>query len=658
MKKMTYEDAKRHIKENIRYFLSLELGIDIKKGKDINCLNPTHDDKTPSMSFYEKNNTLHCFSCGTTYDTFDLVGLKYQLTDNKEIFKKALEVFEIELTSESPWKKKEETRFIENKTDEEIIMEQKIDYTNYLDECHSRIHNTDYWKKRGLSEKTIKKYNIGYDPNFESNGFKFPALILPTGKNSYTIRNILPDAKKENRYRKVGSADCFNLGILGKTEEPIFIVEGIIDALSICEVGGNAIALGTTGNNSFVDAVKNCSSFPSIILALDSDDAGRDASEKLKNTLAGLDALCVTADLYGSSYKDANEALLADREGFQCAVEDAVKSCEMALAEEKETYLKANSAKYQISDFLKAVTNPKNIHPTGFTKLDNILDGGLTPQLILLGAVPSLGKTTFCLNIANNLAQDNQDVLIFSYEMGKNELMAKLLSLMTYQLDRKLNNTNIHAKTTQNITSGKFRFAPQEDKDLFHTALREFEAMATHLFIHDRDKMSAQWIRSTVEKHIRMTENRPLVIVDYVQIMPPSNPRNTDKMNADQNIRALKLLSRDLQVPVIGISSFNRTGYDTSVNMTSFKESGSFEYGADVLIGLQYTTEEDPMKKSSSNGHDRIREQREKASNGGTIPIELVVLKNRNGITGSCILDFCPRFNEFSNHEVISPNWG
>ena len=652
MKKMTYEDAKRHIKENIRYFLSLELGIDIKKGKNINCLNPTHHDKKPSMSFYEKNNTLHCFSCGTTYDTFDLVGLKYQLTDNKEIFKKALEVFEIELTSDSPWTKKEPTKIIEKEVKQ---MEQKNDYTNYLDECHTRIHETDYWKSRGLSEDIIKKYHIGYDPNFDSNGFKFPVLILPTGKNSYTARNILDDGKKENRYRKVGSADCFNLDILGKTDEPIFVVEGIFDALSICEVGGNAIALGTTGNNSFVDAVKKCSFLPPIILSLDNDDAGRTASDNLKKTLTALDVLCVTANLYGSSYKDANEALLADRESFQRSVEDAVKDCERALAEEKETYLKENSTKYQISDFLKAVTNPKNIHPTGFTALDNILDGGLTPQLILLGAVPSLGKTTFCLNIAHNLAQDDQDVLIFSYEMGKHELMAKLLSLTSYQLDRKLNNSEKHAKTTQNIMSGKFRFAPQEDKDLFHTALREFEETAKHIFIHDRDKMSAQWVREAVQKHIRMTGNHPLVIVDYVQIMPPSNLHNSDKMNADQNIRALKLISRDLQVPVIGISSFNRTGYDTSVNMTSFKESGSFEYGADVLIGLQYTLEDDPMKKSSSNGHDRIRDQREKASNGGTIPIELVVLKNRNGVTGSCLLDFCPRFNQFSNHETP---WG
>lgn len=648
MKKMTYEDAKRYIKENIRYFLSLELSIDLKKGKNIKCLNPAHDDKHPSMSFYEKNNTLHCFSCRVTYDTFDLVGLKYQLTNKSEIFKKALEIFDIKITSEKPQKKKET---IENK---EIKMEHKTDYTSYLDECYARIHETDYWKARGLSEETINKYHIGYDPDFESNGFKFPALILPTGRNSYTARNILKDADHKNRYRKVGSADCFNLDILGKTDSPIFVVEGIFDALAISEVGGNAIALGTTGNNLFMEAVKKVPSCSPLIIALDNDDAGRDASSKLIPLLTAMEVLCVSADISGS-HKDANEALCANRENFQRSIEDAVKGCENALAEAKENYLKENSTNYQISDFLKAVTNPQNIHPTGFNALDSILDGGLSNQLILLGAVPSLGKTTFCLNIANNLAQDGQDVLIFSYEMGKHELMAKLLSLTTYQLDRKLNNSEKHAKTTQNIMSGKFRLAPQEDKDLFYTALIEFEKNSKHLFIYDCDKMSTQWMRDTVQRHIRLTGNRPIVIVDYVQIMPPISFRNTDKMNVDNNIRALKLISRDLKVTIIGISSFNRTGYDTSVNMTSFKESGSFEYGADVLIGLQYTIEENQMKKSSSYGHNRIREQREKASNGGTIPIELVVLKNRNGVTGSCILDFCPRFNVFSNHEIC---WG
>ena len=655
---MNYDEAKSYIKEQLPVFLSLEFGIDVSKSKNIKCISGRHEDKHPSMSYYDKNNTLRCFSCGATYDTFDLVGLNYQLTDDKEIFKKAFEIFDIEVTSESPWKKKEQTKSIENKKDKEIIMEKKIDYTNYLDECHSRIHDTDYWKERGLSEETVKKYHIGYDPNFESNGFKFPALILPTGKNSYTARNILPDAKKENRYRKVGSADCFNLDILGKTDEPIFVVEGIFDALAICEVGGNAIALGTTGNNSFVDAVKKYSSCPPLIVALDNDDAGRDASDKLKKTLTGLDALCVSADLYGSSYKDANEALLADRESFQRSVEDAVKSCEMALAEERETYLKENSTKYQISDFLHSIANPPTLIETGFAMLDELLDGGIAPELIIFGAMPSLGKTTFALNITHKAINDGHDVLYFAYESGRYELMAKLLSLTTYQLDEKLHHTREHAKTTKSIMKGKVLTAPLEDRELFEKSLREFEDASKHLFFYDSDKMTVEYVRRSVKKHIKVTGNKPIVIIDYIQQMPATVTHTTDKMNADANITALKHISRAFQVPVIGIASLNRAGYASSANMTSFKESGSFEYGADILVALQYHSTEEEKKEYANKWNEFIQKQRSKGANGGTIPIELVVLKNRNGITGSCILDFCPRFNDFSNHEVISPNWG
>lgn len=654
MRKMSYEEARQHIKENIRYFLSLELGIDIKKGKNIKCLNPTHNDKHPSMSFYKKNNTLHCFSCGATYDTFDVLGLKYQLTDNKEIFKKALEIFDIELTSDSPWKKNEE---IENKKDEEIIMEKKTDYTNYLYECHSRINETDYWKMRGLSEEIIKKYRIGYDPNFESNGFKFPALILPTGKNSYTARNILEDTDHKNRYRKVGSADCFNLNILGKTNDPIFVVEGIFDALAISEVGANAIALGTTGSNSFVDTVKKYPSLPPIILALDGDDAGRDASDKLKNTLTALDVLCVSADIYGS-HKDANEALLADRDKFQRSVEDAVKDCENAFADEKETYLKENSTKYQISDFLYSIANPPTLIETGFTKLDELLDGGIAPELIIFGAMPSLGKTTFALNITQKAINDGHDVLYFAYESGRYELMAKLLSLTTYQLDGKLHLTREHAKTTKSIMKGNVLTAPLEDRELFEKSLRDFEDASKHLFFHDNDKMTVEYVRNTVKRHIKMTGNKPIVIIDYIQQMPATGTHTTDKMNADANITALKHISRAFQVPVIGIASLNRAGYASSANMTSFKESGSFEYGADILVALQYYATEEEKKEYATKWNEFIQRQRNRAGNGGTIPIELVVLKNRNGVTGSCLLDFCPRFNEFSNHEKISVNWG
>lgn len=641
MKKMTREDAKRYVKENLRYYVSMKHGIDLKKGKPIRCLNPTHPDEHPSMYFNEKNNTLHCFGCTTTYDTFDLIKIDNNLSDDKEMFKVAYDFFEIELITESPWTKKETSE------KKEIKMENKTDYTKYLDECHSRIYETDYWKTRGLSEETVKKYNIGYDPNFQDKGRKFPALILPTGKYSFTARNVLPDAYKNSRYHKVGTGDCFNLDILGKTDEPIFIVEGIFDALSICEVGGNAIALGTTGNHSFVDKVKTCPSCPPIILALDNDKAGQEATTKITNQLLNLGIFCVSVSI-PEGKKDANEVLLANRNEFQQFVEDAVEYCEQALVNEKENYLKEHSTKYQISDFLYAIANPPALIKTGFDELDELLAGGIAPELIIFGAMPSLGKTTFALNLSYKAIHEGHDVLFFAYESGRYELMAKLLSLTTYQLDKKLNYTSEHAKTAKSITKGCVLNASVEDKEHFELALREFEDVSKHLFFYDGDEMTVEYVRKAVAKHIKMTGNKPIVIIDYIQQMPSTSPHATDKMKADANIIALKHINRSFQVPVIGIASLNRTGYAASANMTSFKESGAFEYGADILIGLQYYATEEEKKEYATKWNEFIIKQRAK----DVIPIEFVMLKNRNGVTGSFFLDFRPRFNEFSNHEV------
>ena len=112
-------------------------------------------------------------------------------------------------------------------------------------------------------------------------------------------------------------------------------------------------------------------------------------------------------------------------------------------------------------------------------------------------------------------------------------------------------------------------------------------------------------------------------------------------------------------LPVSSLNIFAVYSFEMCIaSLTSFKESGSFEYGADILVALQYHATEEEKKEYANKWNEFIQKQRSKGANGGTIPIELVVLKNRNGVTGSCLLDFCPRFNQFSNHEVISPNWG
>ena len=133
-----------------------------------------------------------------------------------------------------------------------------------------------------------------------------------------------------------------------------------------------------------------------------------------------------------------------------------------------------------------------------------------------------------------------------------------------------------------------------------------------------------------------------LVIIDYLQILAPYDMRSTDKQNTDKAVLELKRLSRDFDLPVIGISSFNRESYKESsgnrgrVTAVDFKESGAIEYSADVLLGLEFKA---AGTKEYSEKTEKQKTPRE---------IKLVVLKNRNGKAWqSTCFDYYPMFNYY-----------
>jgi replicative DNA helicase len=130
-----------------------------------------------------------------------------------------------------------------------------------------------------------------------------------------------------------------------------------------------------------------------------------------------------------------------------------------------------------------------------------------------------------------------------------------------------------------------------------------------------------------------------------LQIIAPYDLRSTDKQNTDKAVFELKRLSRDLKIPVIGISSLNRENYNCTISMTAFKESGAIEYSSDVLIGLQFE------KMSEILGKEDVRITAESINilkRADPRKIELKILKNRNGATGDSIkYDYYPKFNYF-----------
>ena len=627
---MDREQARDYIRRELGNYLSLK-GINTRK--PFKCLNPAHPDKSPSMSYDTKRNKAHCFSCGADYDTLDIIGIDYGITDSREIFNKAYELFNIDI--DGGRRATEHTqKSIHTNTQ---TQEQETDYTNFYREAHRRIKETDYPQRRGLSEETINRFMLGYVESWRHpkapNAPPSPRLIIPTSPQSYLARDTraeLTEEQKKYSKSKVGAVRIFNSKVLKTADRPIFITEGELDALSIIEVGGEAIATGSAANRrALLELLKSQKPTQPLIIALDNDEAGDKAAQELAEGLQEINIPFYRLNPYGE-HKDANEALQADREAFRAAIEEAEHIEDEAKEAEREEYLKTSAA-HHLQSFIDGIADSVNTPfiSTGFKKLDEVLDGGLYEGLYTVGAISSLGKTTLITQIADNIAQSGNDVLIFSLEMARAELMAKSISRLTLEIVLESGGSVRDAKTTRGITTGirYAQYSPTE-RELIKAAIKAYGEYAEHIFISEGigDIGTAQ-VREAVKKHISFTGRTPTVIIDYLQILAPHSERMTDKQNTDKAVLELKRISRDYKTPIIAISSFNRNSYQKEVTMEAFKESGAIEYSSDVLMGLQ-------LKSENEESTDR--------------EIELVILKNRNGKKGSKLTyTYSPRFNYF-----------
>lgn len=656
---MTRDEAKRYIIENPTDYLTPD-----KTGKGYICPICGSGSGNNGTGITTKDGKhFTCWAgCFRNSDIIDIIGLEHNITDTKEKFKKAYEVYNIQLAQNHDKNKQYthntdnthntyNTHNAHNKEEHTNKMTTKPEakpeknFTNLFTKAHSFIGNTTYLKERGLSDRVLDLFNIGYFEGFNATKEKkWNAIIIPTGISSYCIRNTDKNASKEDRYAKRGTTQLFNKNALHQNK-PVFVVEGEIEAMSLVEVGAEAVALGSCSNYPrLIECIKKEKLTNTFILALDKDTGGEKGTKELKAELEELGLNFIETNFSGAEGGDANDLLIKDREELKRRVIEAEQEAlylqNRHLIERQEEY-KKNSSFYDIQDFLGGIRDRANTPyiPTGFTKLDEQLDGGLFEGLYFIGAISSLGKTTFTLQIADQIAKSGQDVLIFSLEMAKHELMAKSISRETI-----LNSNSIaEAKTTRGITTYKrYSSYNQSEIALINTAIETYSQYSSHIYIIEGvGDVGAVQIKKAVERHIELTGNKPVVIIDYIQIIAPANEGATDKQNTDKAVLELKRLSRDNKLSIIGISSFNRDNYTAKVSMQAFKESGAIEYSSDVLIGLQFKGQGESnfdvnKAKARGNSIDTPRE------------IELVILKNRNGRTGGSVFyKYYSAFNYF-----------
>lgn len=243
-----------------------------------------------------------------------------------------------------------------------------------------------------------------------------------------------------------------------------------------------------------------------------------------------------------------------------------------------------------------------------------MLDSGLYEGLYVIGAMTSMGTTSLLKQITDQIAQQGKDVLFFSLEMSRMDLMSKSVSRLN------------------------------DDKGI--------ERYAKHVSIVEGiDSLTVEDISRIAKRHAQATGSAPIVVVDYLQLIAPSvtytDPHTADKQNMDRTALRLKHLSHDLNTAVFAISSINRHSYKAPVSMSSFKESGGIESLADVLIGLDFKT----MLKN----RNRVDIEHEKQKSPRDVT--LTILKNKLGQTGHRVdYKYYPAYNLFEEVGKFSPS--
>lgn len=253
--------------------------------------------------------------------------------------------------------------------------------------------------------------------------------------------------------------------------------------------------------------------------------------------------------------------------------------------------------------------------PTGFTNLDTYTHGLHSGQLVIVAARPSVGKSTFALDIARNAAiRNNNATIFFSLEMGRSEIAMRMLSAESGIFLQSMRKGTLTEGDWAKLAAvrGKINDAP--------------------LYIDDSPNMSLVEIRAKCRRLAQQVQLK-MVVIDYIQLMSSGKKVESRQQEVSEFSRALKLLAKELNVPVVALSQLNRQPEQTKdkrPELSHLRESGSLEQDADVVVLLH---REGLFEKD----HPRAGEA------------DLILAKQRNGPTGTVTVAFQGQYSRFVN---------
>ena len=262
-------------------------------------------------------------------------------------------------------------------------------------------------------------------------------------------------------------------------------------------------------------------------------------------------------------------------------------------------------------------TDPDAAHgtPTGFSGLDRVLVGMGNSDLILVGARPGMGKTSFALNIATNVAQSTKKkVCVFSLEMSAEQLVSRILSSEALVDSHELRSGKLSSDSWEKIADASSRLA------------------SCDILIDDTSGIAA----TEMKAKLRRVDNLGLVIIDYLQLMQSDRRIDNRVQEVAEISRALKIMAKELSVPIICCAQLSRgpeSRTDKKPMLSDLRDSGAIEQDADVVMFLyrneHYKTDGVPGENNAAN------------------IAEVIIAKNRHGSTGTVKMGWIGQYTKF-----------
>ena len=607
---------------------------------DKDCKNGSGDDGT-GATVSKDNLRLLCGKCGKGFSNIDVIanylGVGTSGKDFVEVIKFGCQIFGLPFADDSPVKNSVET------------FERLAEAQNNLP---SFVKNQG-GKWRGLSLHVLQHYlNAGFLPNiyFPKTGKELPAVIIPNDSDNLFARSIIG-----KDYRNFDKTDTTTIFLPDSDSFDVIVTEGAINGASILQAWLSVYGKepnfaiiasgGTSGNKNVLERLQKLKASGKNFRAViaydkDSNNAGQNAAVNLSKMLINASIDACTVDITKMQDIDLND-VLRNENGTTIiinlvlsAVNFAQVELEKIAREEEREKFGDTIAEYFSTDFSNFVDKNKRYknRKTGFSNLDKELQG-LPSSIVIIAGVPAVGKTSFTLQFVEQMARQGEPAIFITLEQSKGFIHSKILAREINQIEG-YPKLDVLPMTAKHVMQGDI----YEHANAYRQALKNFSAADFNFRIWQIERPDIDEILIRLETFCNKYPNA-IIALDYFQLFG-TGAENT-KAKLDEVMHKIINFRRKFDVTFLIVSSINRAGYNVDSGLSSLKETGGLEYGADFIFFLQLLTE---------NGEVALEGDIFKAAKQTPRPVQFKCLKNRYGGL------FDIGFWYYSAAEIFKPN--